>query len=329
MTEDNLPKVGEIIRRYAGDIVASLEGDPDALANALDPVWTKAALGMHGNQFSLVRFARDIDPSSDAHARYYVTEYPFSAGPLRVTNDWYADQREAITDLLVERGILGPAAAAEATTSEAMAQELLEAPTKTSKPIAVGGTLRGYPIGNAQNLAVRTVLDLTGPAPTKEQWLETVEEFGSCCIYCEVEFSETVMPVVEHVVPINKTHLGENVIGNIVPACSECNSDKGGKELTLWLEKTARPIDKDAALGRVMAHRERHGYVPLIDRLGGSRAKVDEVIESMRAEMLTMAQRCAVLIHQRLEAGEVTGQVPLSVAAARFGPVTDRTKGCP
>ena len=88
------------------------------------------------------------------------------------------------------------------------------------------------------------MLDLTRPAPTKAQWQETVEVFGSRCAYCEVEFSEEMAPVVEHVVPINKTHLGETVIGNFVPARSACNSEKLGKELTLWLAATSRPIDR-------------------------------------------------------------------------------------
>ena len=87
------PKVGAIVREYAGDIVEALKSDPEALANALDPVWTKAALKMHGNNFSLVRRASDFTgPSDPIHGRYYVEEHPFPGGGLRVTNDWYADR---------------------------------------------------------------------------------------------------------------------------------------------------------------------------------------------------------------------------------------------
>lgn len=93
------------------------------------------------------------------------------------------------------------------------------------------GTLKGYPIGDAQNLAVRTVLDLTGAGPSQSDWQATIRALGSRCIYCEASFSASVKVVIDHVVPINKTDLGENVIGNVVPACQDCNTEKRGKSL--------------------------------------------------------------------------------------------------
>lgn len=47
-----------------------------------------------------------------------------------------------------------------------------------------------------------------------------------------------------------------------------------------------------------MTPRDRHGYVPLIERLGGDRNKVDAVIAAMREEMLGSAVRCSDLINR-------------------------------
>lgn len=275
------PKVGEIMRAYAGRIIQALGSDPDALANALDPVWTKQALGMHGRQFSLVRRADDIARDPAQHVRYYTEPHPFPGGDLRLCKEWYADQRDAIIELLVSLDILEPGEAPVVTPEDLPTVEVTT-PEGERREVNVGGTLRGYPIGNAQNYAVRTVLDLTERGPSKAQWAETIEDFGVACAYCETPFTEEVKAVIEHVVPINKTHMGENVIGNIVPARTACNADKGGKSLEDWLAATSLPIDVEAARARIRSHRERHGYIPLRELTGGEMEQVETAISAMR-----------------------------------------------
>lgn len=53
-------------------------------------------------------------------------------------------------------------------------------------------------------------------------------KFDHCCAYCGCSGDLEV----EHVVPISKG--GEHHLGNIVPACHRCNSNKGRKDALQW-----------------------------------------------------------------------------------------------
>ena len=52
--------------------------------------------------------------------------------------------------------------------------------------------------------------------------------FGNCCAYC----GATGEMEIEHVIPISKG--GTHAMGNIVPACHDCNSSKRAKEVESW-----------------------------------------------------------------------------------------------
>lgn len=51
--------------------------------------------------------------------------------------------------------------------------------------------------------------------------------YGDCCVYCG-ESAATI----DHVVPLARG--GEHVVGNLVPACSDCNRSKKDKLLSEW-----------------------------------------------------------------------------------------------
>jgi 5-methylcytosine-specific restriction endonuclease McrA len=59
-------------------------------------------------------------------------------------------------------------------------------------------------------------------------------EFGNCCAYCGVDL--LALPkrerVIEHVVPISKH--GPHALGNIVPACKQCNASKHNHDAESW-----------------------------------------------------------------------------------------------
>ena len=65
---------------------------------------------------------------------------------------------------------------------------------------------------------------------TQGEWESTIEACGGACAYCGAAGSRLT---VDHVQPISKG--GSNVIDNILPACSKCNSSKGDKSLLHWL----------------------------------------------------------------------------------------------
>ena len=68
-------------------------------------------------------------------------------------------------------------------------------------------------------------------------------EFGNCCAYC----GEGGDMQIEHIEPISKG--GAHDIGNIVPACSECNSNKRDREMEEWYR--SQPFFSELRLHRI------------------------------------------------------------------------------
>jgi 5-methylcytosine-specific restriction endonuclease McrA len=55
--------------------------------------------------------------------------------------------------------------------------------------------------------------------------------FGNCCAYCGASGDMEI----EHVIPISKG--GTHAMGNILPACHDCNSSKRAKEVEGWYRR--------------------------------------------------------------------------------------------
>ncbi|MGV9263176.1 HNH endonuclease [Kitasatospora sp. NPDC003701] len=69
----------------------------------------------------------------------------------------------------------------------------------------------------------------TAPTLTDRQLFAAWEEADAWrCIYCDRPWSER-----EHVVPLARG--GRDVLGNVWPACAECNASKGDADLWEWL----------------------------------------------------------------------------------------------
>lgn len=60
--------------------------------------------------------------------------------------------------------------------------------------------------------------------------------FDRCCAYCESPVDGQPEP--DHVIPLSRD--GHNTIGNILPCCKACNSDKRDLSLTEWAADRAR-----------------------------------------------------------------------------------------
>lgn len=68
-------------------------------------------------------------------------------------------------------------------------------------------------------------------------------EFGNCCAYC----GQGGDMEIEHVNAISKG--GAHDIGNIVPACSRCNTSKRSHDMELWYQ--AQPFFSELRLHRI------------------------------------------------------------------------------
>jgi len=59
------------------------------------------------------------------------------------------------------------------------------------------------------------------------EWMDILKLHKYKCAYCGVKFTLDNIPIKDHVIPISKS--GTNSKDNIVPACKECNMEKGDK----------------------------------------------------------------------------------------------------
>src|SRR5260370_26572830 len=125
---------------------------------------------------------------------------------------------------------------------------------------------RGRP--DIANTALRIFLQEMGAAYDEERgyapyrgtrdFASVKEFFGQRCWYCAAEFS-AVAAVQDHLVPMNKTDLGLQGWGNVVPACQECNSRKQGGDWRDFILQRAgsRAAERHA---KVKEFREHYRY---------------------------------------------------------------------
>ena len=101
--------------------------------------------------------------------------------------------------------------------------------------------------------------------------LQYFKEVGvTGCIYCDRDAPERW----DHLIPIRDG--GATVIGNMVPACQQCDDSKSSKHYLNWLKGNAkrnpakdRPEIRSIVEARVVAYQERFGFAPPTDFLSG------------------------------------------------------------
>jgi hypothetical protein len=101
--------------------------------------------------------------------------------------------------------------------------------------------------------------------------LQYFKEIGvTGCIYCNRDAPERW----DHLIPIRDG--GATVLGNMVPACQQCDDSKSSKHYLNWLDGNAkrnpaknRPEVRAIVEARVVAYQERFGFVPPADFLSG------------------------------------------------------------
>ena len=73
--------------------------------------------------------------------------------------------------------------------------------------------------------------------PKKAQKQELLEFFAYACCFCGDEISVSALSQ-DHLIPMNKTHLGLHAWGNVVPCCSHCNNKKQQRPWEAYLTET-------------------------------------------------------------------------------------------
>lgn len=66
----------------------------------------------------------------------------------------------------------------------------------------------------------------------RQQWRDSIKQaWNNCCAYCSKPPIDDASLTIDHVKP--KCKGGEDRTSNVIPACQQCNADKGSKN---WLE---------------------------------------------------------------------------------------------
>lgn len=106
------------------------------------------------------------------------------------------------------------------------------------KGLSERGMLQTWWKKTTQNHMLR--VDHGLPRLTLNEWREILDRFHYRCAYCQGEPQDKSKRreqwlEIEHLVPLSKG--GEHRAHNVVPACPECNKQKGQLTLDEWISK--------------------------------------------------------------------------------------------
>lgn len=270
-------KIGEFVKQHLRDIFEHCDSvEHDEINLLLDPQYSKRRFGIN------FPFCTEVDNIGVSQSKRYWTEIYFVRGKrVRVTSQWFHTSRPLFVEYLKSKGIASNLDSPEHEGHSDPTQKERQAQPPSSR---ANSRYRGNAIGNAQNLFIRNILSSLGlEAFNEEDWNSTKAYFSHRCAYCGAE-TDLVM---EHAVPINKEKLGEHRLGNLVPSCKQCNSDKGGKDYRQFLEGNS------AAISRIEEYMDSKNYVPLEDN-----EQMKMILNMAHKEISSLADRYISIINE-------------------------------
>lgn len=269
-------QISKLVKHHIQQILFHCDTvDHNELLLLLDRSYSK---NMFGINYPFCKEITHIDP--DQSRRYWTEVYIVRNKHVRITSQWYERSRPLFIHYLASKQIatkLDSSAAANYGAQTTMTQ-------RTPPPSRRNSRYRGNAIGNAQNLFIRNILSNLGHESFSEQdWNATKAYFAERCAYC----SDVTILVIDHAVPINKESLGEHRIGNLVPSCALCNSNKAGRDFRTFLEGNS------TAIQRIEAYMESRNYVPLADN-----EQMKHILRLAHTEVAALAIRYITIINE-------------------------------
>jgi|GEM_PF-794575 len=102
-------------------------------------------------------------------------------------------------------------------------------------------------------------------APTKLQCLELLKCFDNQCCYCGTAIDIKTISQ-DHLIPMNKKHLGLHAWGNVVPCCRACNNEKQQRDWEEFLAAKSPLADvRKTRERRIKAFVRGKGYDPKLN----------------------------------------------------------------
>jgi hypothetical protein len=138
------------------------------------------------------------------------------------------------------------------------------------------------------NTALRIFLQEMGIAYDSERQLKPYQNrdfaevralFHDCCCYCGLAL-EPKRIAQDHLEPLNKTALGLHAWGNIVPACQDCNHDKGGSPWAEFLAKRAG-VNSESRRTAILEYVAKYKYDPDTSKLALAASELYEEVAAI------------------------------------------------
>lgn len=290
-TAFDLPRIGKFVQQHVIAIAEFCEEHPDELERLRDDAYCRATLGLN---YPLFRQAGLVE------GRY---ESKYRRGPRVVicgetmlfTNDLYARQYPRFIAYLLDKKIIDQRLAV-------LYLEALPPGSIGSGKAGPAGVLVATAIGNAQNLMVRNILGRIRPdEQSYGGWEETWNYFAGECAYCGTPLTAFDK---DHVFSINFQGLGEHKRGNLIPACTGCNSEKRDLDFRTFLDAKhpGTPEEAQARKVRIVRFMGERDYLPFpldpqVDQeaittlLAEARQRVEEVAAEYVEKIRTVVRQ--------------------------------------
>jgi 5-methylcytosine-specific restriction endonuclease McrA len=262
-------RIGELVKANIGNIFRYCENEPAELARLMSAEYTRMRFGLAWP------FCTDTDKiAARDHCRYWTTQYVVADRRVRVCSQWFDKQQEAFSNYLVAKQIAPAPAIRPNSEFPPRHASILRRPN---------GRYGGTQIGDAQNAFVRVILSRLGnEAFDYGDWERTKAYFDHRCAYCD----QSTVEHRDHAVPINRSKLGEHRLGNLVPACKQCNAAKHDRDYREYLGEN---MDR---IARIEAYMVAKSYVPL-----GDNDQVKRILEQAHKEIAALAERYAEILN--------------------------------
>ena len=237
-------KVGEFIYKNIDVFIEICKKDPAELEKLLSITKSKKLFNLYFAFFIETKNIDDNDKKRSS-AKYKANIYKIFNKEIRITNDWYERNIPYIKKYFNDRNI-----------NISFENSIKQEKNTTKKTNSKNSRYKRKAIGDAQNSFIRNILsNLGNESFTEDDWKETKSYFNNKCAYCG-KVGELEM---DHAIPINKEKLGEHKLGNLVPACEQCNKNKADKDYREYLGNNLE------AIKNIDRYMESKNYKPLED----------------------------------------------------------------
>lgn len=101
-------------------------------------------------------------------------------------------------------------------------------------------------------------------SPTLKQKNNLLEYFNDRCCYCGVSIDRKTLSQ-DHLIPMNKTHLGLHAWGNVTPCCGPCNNEKQQKPWDEFIVTKGTPTEIEKRFKLINAFVSEMRYDPSLN----------------------------------------------------------------